>query len=164
MERSELEDRVAALEERVRTLEDQAAVLRLVASWGPAVDTGGPDGAAAAGALWADDGVLQSDISRLEGPAAITEMVLSDGQEALIRQGSAHVQALPVVTVEGDHATATNYSRVYRLAGDGHEIWRVSANVWELRRTSAGWRVTRRTNHLIDGGPEARELLQRAYR
>jgi ketosteroid isomerase-like protein len=150
------EERSVGLETRLRQLEDQLAVLRLVNSWGPAVDTG--DSAAAAG-LWADDGVLESDLSRLVGPAEVAAMVESEGQQSLISEGCAHVQAFPLVTIDGDHATATGYSRVYRFRDGAHEIWRVSANRWEFRRTADGWRITRRVNHVIDGGPEARALL-----
>lgn len=152
---------MAALEERVRLLEDQLAIHRLVNSWGPAVDTG--DSRAAA-ALWAEEGVLESDLSHLIGPDAVAAMVESEGQQSLIRQGCAHVQGFPLVTIDGDVATATGYSRVYRYLDGAHEIWRVSANRWEFRRTPSGWRITRRVNHVIDGGPEARELLNRGLR
>ena len=150
------DDGPAALEDRIKRIEDQLAIHRLVNSWGPAVDTG--DSAAAA-ALWSEDGVLESDLSRLVGPEAVAAMVESDGQQSLIREGCAHVQAFPLVTIDGDTATATGYSRVYRFNDGAHEIWRISANRWEFRRTSEGWRITRRVNHVIDGGPEARALL-----
>ncbi len=150
------EERQIALEDRVKLLEDQFAIHRLVNSWGPAVDTG--DSSAAA-ALWAEDGVLESDLSHLVGPEAVAAMVESDGQQSLIREGCAHVQAFPLVTIDGDTATATGYSRVYLFRDGAHEIWRIAANRWEFRRTPEGWRVTRRVNHVIDGGPEARGLL-----
>jgi SnoaL-like domain len=156
VETAELEERVAALERRVQTLEDQTAVLRLINSWGPAVDTGTSQ---AAGALFDEDGVLESDLSRLEGPAAVVAMVESEGQQALIRQGCAHVPSAPLITVDGDQAVATVYSQVYLHTEHGHEVWRVSANRWEFRRTPAGWRVTRRVNRVIDGTPEAHRLL-----
>jgi hypothetical protein len=38
----------------------------------------------------------------------------------------------------------------------------VSANRWEFARTSSRWRVTRRTNRVIDGSPEAQQILVRA--
>lgn len=152
------DDRLLALEARIRLLEDRFAIHRLVNRWGPAVDTG--DSSAAA-ALFADDGVLESDLSRLVGPDAVAAMVESDGQQSLIRDGCAHVQAFPLVTIDGDSATATGYSRVYRYRDGAHGIWRVSANRWEFRRTPHGWRITRRVNHVIDGGPEARDLLNR---
>jgi ketosteroid isomerase-like protein len=160
MDERQLLERLAALEARVGVLEDQVDIHRLINSWGPAVDTGEAEAAAA---LWAEDGVMVSDLARLEGPDGVAAMVEGEGQQALIRHGCAHVQAFPVVRVEGDKATATGYSRVYRYRDDGgHEIWRVSANNWEFRRTPDGWRVTRRTNHVIDGGPDAREILKRA--
>ena len=158
MDTTQPDDRLAALEARVQMLEDQLAVQQLLNRWGPAVDTG--DSAAAA-ALWTDDGVLQSEISYLDGPAGVAAMVESDGQQALIRQGCAHVQAFPLITVDGDRATATGYSRVYLHQEDGsYAVWRVSANQWEFTRTRDGWRASRRTNHVIVGGPEARDRLR----
>jgi hypothetical protein len=156
---AEAEDRFAALERRVQQLEDEVAVLRLVNRWGPAVDTGSSE---AAGTLWDEAGVLESDLSYLEGPRAVVAMVESDGQQSLIRQGCAHVQSAPIVTVDGDRAEAVTYSQVYLHSDQGHHVWRVSANQWEFARTPRGWRVTRRANRVIDGSPEARQILERA--
>ena len=158
---AEAQNRLLALERRVQQLEDQVAVLRIVNSWGPAVDTGSSE---AAGALWDEGGVLESDLSRLEGPGAVVAMVESDGQQSLISQGCAHVQSAPIVTVEGDHAVAVTYSQVYLHSDQGHHVWRVSANQWEFARTRSGWRVTRRLNRVIDGSPDARQILVRALR
>jgi ketosteroid isomerase-like protein len=155
----DIEQRLSALERRVRMLEDHLAILQLVYRWGPAVDTGS---ATAAGELFADDGILESDLSRLEGPSAVVAMVESDGQRALIDRGCAHVQTAPIVVVDGDAARATAYSQVYLHAEGGHEVWRVSANQWDFRRTAEGWRVVRRANRVIDGGAEARAILARA--
>jgi ketosteroid isomerase-like protein len=157
---TQAQDRLATLEERVRLLEDHLAIQRLINSWGPAVDSG-DSGAAAS--LFTDDCLLESDLSYLVGPAAIAAMVLGEGHQSLIRGGSAHIPASPVVNVEGDRATAIGYTRVYRHAPDGYEVWRVSANRWEFRRTPDGWRVARRTNQVIDGGPRAGELLSRVF-
>jgi hypothetical protein len=153
------QDRFLALERRVLELEDQVAILRLINRWGPAVDTGSSE---AAGALFDTHGVLESDLSRLEGPEGVRAMVQSEGQQSLIRRGCAHVQTAPVIAVDGDEATAISYSQVYLHANDGHVVWRVSANQWELRRTADGWRVTRRLNRVIDGSPEAHPILVRA--
>ena len=158
MEDEVLQERLASLERRVQLLEDQAAILRLIYSWGPAVDTGT---SRAAGALFDEDGVLESDLSRLEGPAAVVAMVESEGQQDLIRQGCAHVQTAPLITVDGDRATATAYSQVYLHTDHGHEVWRVSANQWDFRRTEDGWRVTRRANRVIDGDPAVHPILVR---
>jgi hypothetical protein len=151
--------RLERLEAKVKDLEDQAAVLRLVCTWGPAVDSGR---SREAGALWDESGVLESDLSRLEGPSAVTAMVESDGQQALIRQGCAHVQSAPIVAIDGDTGVVTSYSQVFLHADEGHRVWRVSANRWECRRTPAGWRLTKRVNRVIDGSPGPRELLVQA--
>ena len=160
MDDTPVQDRLEALERRVGLLEDEVVIHRLINSWGPAVDTGNADAAAA---LFADDGILESDLSYLIGPPAIAAMVLGEGHQSLIRGGSAHIPAFPIVQIEGDRASATGYTRVYRHADDGYEVWRLSANHWEFRRTDNGWRVTRRTNHVIDGGPEAPAILTQLF-
>ncbi|HET6812275.1 MAG TPA: nuclear transport factor 2 family protein [Acidimicrobiales bacterium] len=154
------EARIRALEERIGALEDQLALYRLVSTYGPAVDTGSGTEAAA---LWAEDGAYEFDTSRLDGPEGIAAMVAGETHQALIRQGCAHILALPVVTVDGDQASATGYSRVYRHMEDGYEVWRVSANHWRFRRTPEGWKVTHRVNRTLDGSPEARRILRRAF-
>jgi ketosteroid isomerase-like protein len=162
VEEAQGQDRVAALEQRVRRLEDQVAIHRLINSWGPAVDTGNADTAAG---LFSDDAILETDLSNLRGPEAISAMVLSEGHQSLVRQGSAHIPAFPVVEVDvdGDTAKAIGYSRVYLHTDEGYEVWRVSANYWEFTRAGDVWRVSRRTNHVIDGGQEAHELLSRLF-
>ena len=159
MENAQMLERLTALEDRVRLLEDQATLYRLIASWGPAADTAH---GAAASSFWTEDAVLVAEATRIDGAAGVGAMIDSEGQLDLVRQGCAHVQGLPSVHIDGDHAIAVNYGRVYLHTDDGYDIWRVSANCWEFSRTDAGWRVTRREAHVIDGGPEARELLHRA--
>ncbi len=87
-----IEERFAAHEARIRLLEDREAIGRLICSWGPACDTGLGEEAAS---IWTDDGLLVSDMSRLEGPPGVLAMMESDGQQDLIRQGCAHVQGVP---------------------------------------------------------------------
>ena len=54
-ETDDLRSMVDALLERVRILEDQLALAQVVASYGPAVDSGSSDRAAS---LWSDDGIF----------------------------------------------------------------------------------------------------------
>ncbi len=153
-----MDDRVAALEARVRELEDRLEVFHLISSWGPAADTGNGE---AASAIWTDDAVLETEYGDIEGADGIGLMIDGEDQGALVRRGCAHVQGLPRVSIDGDRATAINYGRVYLHGEDGYEVWRVSANLWDFRRTEDGWRACRRRVHVIDGGPEAQHLLSR---
>ena len=82
-------------------------------------------------------------MSRLEGTRGVLAMMESDGQQDLVRPGCAHVQGVPLISVEGDEARATNYSRVFRYTDPGYEVWRVSANKWKsgVRPTGGGARA-----------------------
>ena len=163
MSTNELDSRLKALESRIQSLEDQLAIHRLINSWGPAVDGDDPEAAAS---IWADDGVLLSELqnTRLEGPKDVATMVRSEGHQALVKSGSAHIQSFPVISIDGDRAKAVGFSRVYlHKEGGGHEIYRVSANRWDFRRTEKGWRVAQRINRLIDGGEDARAVLRQAF-
>jgi hypothetical protein len=161
-----LEEQVHALAERVGQLEDQLALYRIVSSYGPAMDTGSGD---ACGALWAEDGVYEfavptdegTTIHTAQGPSGVKGMCEADFQRELIRNGCAHVMAMPLLEVTGDTAVATGYSRVYRHGNEGFFLWRVSANRWEFERQPDGWRVTHRSNRMIDGDPDARRILRR---
>jgi hypothetical protein len=72
-EAADLEVRVQRLEARLRVLEDQAALAQLVASYGPAVDSGAADAAAG---LWHEDGVFDvAGYFELVGHEGIAGMV-----------------------------------------------------------------------------------------
>jgi ketosteroid isomerase-like protein len=160
LESNELQDLLVALEDRVRLLEDKLAIQQILNSWGPAVDSGNSEAAAA---LFAEDGFVQTDRSHMGGPSGVSEMVEGDGHQALIRQGCAHIQGFPILRVDGDRADATGYSRVYLHSEDGWKVFRCSANHWQFRRTNNGWKVTSRQNHVIDGRPEALAILGSAF-
>lgn len=147
-----------AVERRLRALEDRAEITELIARYGPAVDRGD---ARAVAALWTDDGEYAFDDTVLDADGILTLVDLESHQEFL-RRGCAHIVSAPTITIDGDTAVATTHSAV--LAGSG-ELWepaRVSANRWELVRTTAGWRVHRRMNRLLDGSAAARALLDQA--
>lgn len=153
-------DRIAALERRVAQLEDQLGVLQVTSAYGPLVDAGLAEEVAA---LWEPDGTYDydTDARPLRGREAIAAMVRSDAHQRFIHEGCGHVVGPPTIHVDGDEATATCYSLLVRrdVDGSGYRVARLSANRWELRRGEHGWRVTRRTNRLLDGRDEGRELL-----
>jgi uncharacterized protein (TIGR02246 family) len=149
------------LEARVRALEEELAIYRLIAAYGPAIDAGAAEEAAA---LWHEDGTYDTYPRPLEGRAAIAKMVVGDLHRSLLAQGCAHIQSFPHVTIDGDHAVATLHSLLLLRddEADGFRTWRAAANRWELARDDeGGWRITSRVNRLLDGSRAARELLRR---
>lgn len=147
-----------ALAARLQAVEDRLAIIQLLASYGPAVDSG--DAEATAG-IWTADGVYDSYPAPMHGHDDLVAMVGSDLHQGLINGGCAHLIGMPQVEVHGDTAVATGYSMlcVRDEATDGFRVWRVSANRWELTRTPTGWRTTNRVNRLLDGSAQARALL-----
>ncbi|MDG6101390.1 nuclear transport factor 2 family protein [Dactylosporangium aurantiacum] len=157
----EQDDAIAELRRRVRDLEDRLAIMQILATYGPAVDSGS---AGPAAQLWTDDGVYDTYPAVLHGRAAIAAMVDGELHQRLIHAGAAHLQGLPHVEVAGDRAVATAYSQLVLRddTTDSFRIWRTGANRWQFVRTARGWQVTHRVNRQLDGGAEARDLLSAA--
>jgi uncharacterized protein (TIGR02246 family) len=154
-----VDEELLRMSETLRVLEDEREIVRLISSYGPAVDSGQSEAAAA---IWTEDGVYDTDSVVWRGRAEIAAMVEGSQHQKLIAEGAAHVVGVPHVRVTGHRAVATCYSRVFRHGDGGLEVWRVAVNRWELVRTPEGWRTAYRTNRLINGSAAARELLGRA--
>lgn len=153
-----IEDRLSALETRLRAAEDQLEIIRLLSSYGPAVDSGSSREAAR---LWTEDGAYDvGGLHRAQGHDAIAALYDGDGHQALIHRGSAHLTATPRVSVDGDQAEAVAYSFVVLRGEHGFDVWRASANRWTLRRTPAGWRIVERHNRVLDGSPQSHAVLK----
>lgn len=144
--------------ERLQRLEDAEAIRNLIASYGPLADAGESQAVAE---IWAEDGEYDiGGFSVARGREAVAGAIDSEVHRGLMAGGCAHVLTPHHIALDGDRATATGYSIVYREQGDSFEAWRVSANRWELARQADGaWRATRRVNRLLDGDADAREIL-----
>lgn len=153
-----LAEAVRALSARLSEVEDRLAITQLLATYGPAVDSGDAE---TAGGLWSTDGVYDSGVATFEGAAGVAAMVGGEMHQGIIAGGSAHLVGAPRIEVRGDRAVATCYSQLVRhdAERDAFYIWRTTANRWELAREAGGWRVTNRLNRLLDGGADARALL-----
>ncbi|MGW0838858.1 nuclear transport factor 2 family protein [Streptomyces sp. NPDC002787] len=149
-------DRLARLEQRLAALEDEQAIARLIASYGPLVDSGS---ASEVAALWEPHGEYDVDGLRMTADTAIGAMVRGDHHQAIIADGSAHFLGPHQITVDGDTAVAVGHSLLVRCKDARFVIARASANHWRLRRGTQGWRVVRRTTRVLDGGHEPRALL-----
>jgi uncharacterized protein (TIGR02246 family) len=156
---AQVDEELLRMSETLRVLEDEREIVRLISAYGPAVDSGQSEAAAA---IWTEDGVYDTDSAVWRGRAEIAGMVEGSFHQQLIAGGAAHVVGVPHIRIDGHRAVATCYSRVFRHGDGGFEVWRVAVNRWELVRTPEGWRTAYRTNRLLDGSEAARELLRRA--
>jgi ketosteroid isomerase-like protein len=157
-ETDELRATVEMLAARVSNLADQVEIMQLVAQYGPAVDSGSAEAAAA---LWTEDGTFDAvPHLRMRGRDDIIGMV-NGGHQGLIRDGCGHVLTVPHIVVDGDHATGRSYALQLRWDADAGRFWvfRVSANTWRWVRTPQGWRIAERINAPLDGTPAHREML-----
>lgn len=132
------------------------AVYDLIASYGPAVDSGA---AAATASLWEPDGTYDFGDAVLTGRAGIEAMVEGRHHQGLIHSGAAHLLGIPHVRIDGDQAVVTGYSQVCRYEDGRFILWRVSANRWNLVWRDSGWKVVSRTARVLDGGESARAIL-----
>ncbi|MGH3349796.1 MAG: nuclear transport factor 2 family protein [Nocardioides sp.] len=151
---------LAALEARLQRLEDEAAIARLIASYGPLVDAGSAEAVAA---LWEPDGVYDVDELVMHGRDEIVAMVQSPNHRGWIADGCAHFVGPPVVTVTGDEALAVCHSLMIVNQDGQFVVRRATANHWQLRRTGDSWQVTVRTNRVLDGRAESPGLLASGF-
>lgn len=157
------EDRLAALEARLQAAEDHLAILNLLNSYGPLVDSAT---AREAGELWVEGGGYNFGLSdggskRLAAPDEIADMYGWPGHLDLVNTGCSHLTATPKITVDGDEAQAVGYSFVVLREDDRWYLWRGAINHWTLRRTERGWRIVERFNRTLNGSPESHEIMRK---
>ncbi|MBN3512511.1 nuclear transport factor 2 family protein [Mycolicibacterium nivoides] len=142
---------------RLQRLEDELSIAKLVASYGPSVDAGNADNAAA---LWAADGTYDVEDWLMTGRKGVHDMVSSTGHQDLVATGCCHFLGPSVVTVSGDSAVAVCESLVLLRDGEsGFRVWRATANHFALERRDGHWQITTRTSRLLNGNPYAHTLL-----
>jgi ketosteroid isomerase-like protein len=149
---------VAQLADRVQLLEDKLAIMNLISSYGPAVDSGQAEKVSG---LWTEDGLYDVDTGAMNGRGEIEAMVHSRNHQSYIHGGSGHLLYPPHIQLNGDTAVATCHSQlVLRDTGTGvYGVARITANRWELSRIDGEWKVTRRVGRVLDGGDEGRGIL-----
>lgn len=151
------DDRLAALERRIGALEDERAIARLIASYGPLVDAGE---AAAVADLWTAEGSYDVGDWTMSGRDELLAMVDSDAHRGLLTRGACHFFGPPVITVDGDQATATCQSIILlRRKSGGYHAWRAGVHLLRLQRSAAGWRIVSRVARQLDGTGEAAALV-----
>ena len=151
------ESRLHDLERRLQTLTDQIEVTQLIASYGPLVDAGAADDAAA---LWSEDGSYDVEGWQMRSRADVAAMVNSDAHQTLISRGACHFLGPARVTVDVDAATAVCESLLVVHRDGKWIVARAGANHFTLRRIDGRWQIVRRTTRALTGSPEARDLLR----
>src|SRR5260370_5891224 len=107
-ETGELRATVEMLAARVQALEDQVEILQLVAQYGPAVDSGSGEAAAA---LWTPGGAFDAvPHLRMRGRDDIIGMVTGDGHQSLLQGGCRHLLTVPHIAVDRDQATGRRHA------------------------------------------------------
>ena len=150
-----------SLAARLQYLEDHVAIYQLISRYGPAADAGASRDAAS---LWTEGGTYDAQVGAWTGRDAIAGMIEGEFHQSLIHEGCAHILTLPHIRIDGDRATAVCYGQLCRNDNGNFRVWRVTATYWKLVRTAhEGWRVEYRLNKVLDGDPEARELIARAW-
>lgn len=150
--------RLDSLERRIAALEDELAIHRLIVSYGFAVDTGDADATAA---LFTENAVYDVDTTLvMHGRDGVAAMVRGPRHQSLL-PNCAHTIGPAVVSLDGDSAVATAYSRIYKRDGEAFALWRVSFNRFELERRDGHWQIARRTTRLL-GHDEAHAIFARA--
>jgi ketosteroid isomerase-like protein len=152
------------LTNRVKLLEDQVALFASMSSYGPAVDSLSIDEATS---IWTEDGVYDTGGPEpFCGRDEIAAMLTADPgvHRELVGKGAAHVLSMPLIRIDGDVAVGLAYHHTCVRDGDGHKIWRQLASRWDWVRQPDGWKVKRRTQRLLDGSEDARQLLRETLR
>jgi hypothetical protein len=145
------------LERRLRALEDERDIARLIASYGPLVDSGDPDAVAA---LWAVDGGYDTGDWKMFSRDDVAAMVRSEQHRGLIARGCCHFFGPPAVTVDGDEAVAVCQSTLLvRRESHGYNVARAGVHLIRLRRAEHGWEIVDRIARQLDGSAQAVELI-----
>ena len=157
------EARLLEIEARLLKAEDHLAILNLLMSYGPLVDSATAEPAAA---LWVEGGgynftMPDGTANRLIAPDEVAGIYSWPGHLDMVNSGCAHMTATPKITVDGDNAQAVGYSVVVLREGDRWVLYRAAVNHWTLARTGDGWRIVERYNRALDGSPESHQTMQK---
>jgi hypothetical protein len=147
-----VEDRLAAVEARLGVLEDQEKIRRCLARYGFNADLGRSEEYLA---IWSEDGLYDLDNGKLEGTAALWDMISSPTghHKSAIENRSMHAVGNLFIEIDGDTAWAEGYSIVWVRGPNGHEPKTAGYNHWDFRRKGEGWLMTRRLRREV-GGPQ----------
>ena len=141
----------AALEARLKTLEDKQEITQLLAMHPLAIDSGEGDFWMS---NWTKDLVMDLTLDPeahsghyegVYGWDTMLEEIKGPELAASRKAGLMHLNTPPSIKLDGDKATATNYTELIMAQGKGLRIQVVLANRWELVRQNGRWMIGKRT-------------------
>jgi ketosteroid isomerase-like protein len=146
-------DRIPTIEElaaRVQRLEDEREITRVLTRYGFAVDVGDADATAA---LYTGDTLIDLGLTaQFTGTEGARQLVLDERHQQIVGR-CAHTMGPFVVDidVDGDHARATGYVRVYISDEDmrNPRLWRIGYTKLELRRAGSTWKIAERLSRSV---------------
>ena len=154
------DDLIAELAARVQRLEDEREITRVLTRYGFAVDVGDADETAA---LYTVDTVIDlGPGSQFTGTVGARQLVLDERHLDIVGR-CAHTMGPFVVDVDvdGDHAIATGYVRVYISDPDmrNPRLWRLGFTMFDLVRREGRWQIARRVSRSV-GAEDGAALLR----
>jgi hypothetical protein len=137
--------RKGSIEARLQRVEDQLEIQAVLIEYGKYLD--GKDYAAYAG-LFAKDGVWTGGFGRFTGPAAIQKMLednLGKPEPGYVNKSSYHLMSSPLITVNGDTATAESRYLFFTASPDNKPIPTLAGRyVDQFVREDGVWKIKRR--------------------
>ena len=142
---------ISALTERVQALEDRLEITQLLMMHPMSIDSGAAEFWMS---HWTEDSTMDryqdperhsGDYAGTYGKATMLEEIKSPELAQLREDGLMHISTSPSILIDGDTASATNYTQLIGLEGTAYRIRRVIVNRWELRREDGVWRISKRT-------------------
>jgi ketosteroid isomerase-like protein len=160
------EQKLDALARRLERVEDELAIQRLIVRYGLAVDSGDAEATAA---LFTEDCIYEvravgTGLDDRAGPLimrgrqGVADMVKGENHQSLL-PNAAHTIGPAVVSVEGDRAHATGYSRVYHRREGNYVLFRLGANHWELVKQDGRWLIHRRVSQAV-GESDVQDVMR----
>lgn len=154
-----IEERFLAIEKRLQAAEDELAIVRLLNTYGPLVDSGEADKAVR---VYKEGGFLDVEgYPRQVAYDGIAAPLKGEAQTQMNAAGCMHVVSSPKIKLNGNRAEAVTYNLVILNENDKFGIWRAAVNHWKLERTEEGWRASERYTRAVNGNEEARELMRK---
>lgn len=157
---------------RIIRLEDQLEILQLLAGSSISSDV-------ASEMYWknmfTEDAVFDRGLGRVDyGKKEILKIIQDPAQKQAINFGMTHLPLLPHITIHGNSAVATGYlltivpdstATHVKLPGKGvspgFSIYQLTLNRWDMKRTSMGWKVAKRTVRSINSA-DSQYILKQA--